>query len=350
MRPESNIPRATYRLQFHSDFTLRDGLAVVPYLHELGVSHVYASPLLTARKGSTHGYDVCDSSRLNPELGTEADMEALVQALHEHGMGLVLDLVPNHMAASPENPWWWDLLKLGMASPYANYFDVDWFSPDPQLCGKILLPVLGDELENVLDRGELKVVCENDEVTLRYYYHRFPASPGSLLVPEKTIEQAVAAFNAGRAAMTSLLERQHYRLAFWRHGNAQLNYRRFFNITELAGLRVELPQVFTDSHNRILEWYQRGWLDGLRIDHPDGLYDPAAYLQRLRQAAPGAWITVEKILEPGEDLPVHWPVAGTTGYDFLNRVTGLFIDPAGERPVTDFYASFTGEPQSSLAS
>ena len=236
-------------------------LALVPYLRDLGVSHVYASPLLTARAGSTHGYDVCDPTRLNPELGTEADLEALVHALHERGMGLVLDIVPNHMAASPENPWWWDVLQLGPASPFADYFDIDWNSPDPQLRGKILLPVLGDELERVLERGELKVVCENNEVTVRYYDHRFPASPGSLVVPEKTLEEAVAEFNASRAAMATFLEQQHYRLAFWRHGNSQVNYRRFFNIIELAGLRVELPQVFTDSHNRILDWYQRGWLD-----------------------------------------------------------------------------------------
>jgi (1->4)-alpha-D-glucan 1-alpha-D-glucosylmutase len=349
MNRKLKIPRATYRLQFHRDFTLRDALALVPYLHELGVSHLYASPLLAARKGSMHGYDVCDPTKLNPELGTKGDLEALVHALHERGMGLVLDLVPNHMAASPENPWWWDVLKLGPASAYANYFDVDWNSSDPQLRGKILLPVLGDELKSVLERGELKVVCENDEVTVRYYDHRFPASPGSLVVPEKTIEQAVASFNASRAAMTAFLERQHYLLTFWRHGNTQVNYRRFFNIIELAGLRVELPQVFADSHNRILDWYQRGWLDGLRIDHPDGLLDPEQYLQCLRQSAFEAWITVEKILEPGEDLPTHWPVAGTTGYDFLNRVTGLFIDPAGEKPVTDFYAAFTGEPTDYLA-
>jgi (1->4)-alpha-D-glucan 1-alpha-D-glucosylmutase len=349
MNQELIIPRATYRLQFHRDFTLRDALALVPYLHELGVSHVYASPLLTARTGSTHGYDVCDPTKLNPELGTETDLQALVHALHDCGMGLVLDIVPNHMAASPQNPWWWDLLKLGQGSAYANYFDVDWNSPDPQLRRKVLLPVLGDELERVLDRSELKVVCENGEVTLRYYDHRFPASPGSLVVPEKTIEQAVASFNASRVAMAAFLKQQHYHLAFWRHGNTRINYRRFFNIIELAGLRVELPQVFADSHNRILDWYQRGWLAGLRIDHPDGLHDSEQYLQRLRQAAPGAWITVEKILEPGENLPVHWPVAGTTGYDFLNRVTGLFVDPTGEKPVTDFYAAFTGEPTDYLA-
>ena len=349
MNPELKIPRATCRLQFHRGFTLRAALALVPYLHALGVSHIYASPLLTARKGSTHGYDVYDPTKLNPELGTEADLEALAHALHTRGMGLVLDIVPNHMVASPENPWWWDVLQLGLASAYANYFDVDWDAPDPQLRGKILLPVLGDELEHVLNRGELNVVCENDEVTVRYYDHRFPASPGSLVMPEKTNEQAVASFNSSRVAMAAFLEQQHYLLTFWRHGNTQLNYRRFFNIIELAGLRVELPQVFADSHNRILDWHQRGWLDGLRIDHPDGLHDPEQYLQRLRQAAPGAWITVEKILEPGENLPARWPVAGTTGYDFLNRVTGLFIDPAGEKPVTDFYAAFTGEPTDYLA-
>jgi (1->4)-alpha-D-glucan 1-alpha-D-glucosylmutase len=185
MSSQLKTPRATYRLQFHRDFTLRDAQALVPYLDALGISHVYASPLLTARKGSPHGYDGCDPTRLNPELGTEADLESLVRALHERGMGLVLDIVPNHLAASPENPWWWNVLQLGPASAYANYFDIEWHSPDPLLNGKVLLPVLGDELERVLERNELKVVCEGDEVVVRYYDHRFPVSPGSLVVPEK---------------------------------------------------------------------------------------------------------------------------------------------------------------------
>lgn len=336
-------PRATYRLQFHRGFTLRQGTQLVDYLHGLGVSHVYSSPLLKACPGSTHGYDVCDCSQLNPELGTETDFESFVAELRQRGMGLVLDIVPNHMGIGPENPWWWDVLKLGRASKFADYFDVDWDPPDPALQGKVLLPFLGDEYERVLERGELKVGCEHAEVTVRYFDRRFPASPESILVPGKFLEEAVAEFNADRQALDRFLEQQHYRLAFWKQGDARVNYRRFFNIAGLAGLRVELPLVFSDTHNRILAWHQRGYLDGLRVDHPDGLRDPKQYLERLHRAAPETWVIVEKILEPGETLPRDWPVAGTTGYDFLNRVGGLFVDPAGEKPLTDFYAEFTGE-------
>lgn len=339
-----HTPRATYRLQFHRGFTLRDALVLVPYLHALGVSHVYASPLLKARAGSTHGYDVCDYSRLNPELGTEADLEALVAALRERGMGLVLDIVPNHMGIGPENPWWWDVLQHGPASRFAGCFDIDWDPPDPRLRDKVLLPVLGDEYERVLTRGELRVVCDGSDVTVRYFEHRFPVAPESLLVPGRFLTEAVAEFNADTAALDRLLARQHYRLTWWRHGDTHLNYRRFFTITDLAGVRVEDPQVFSDTHNCVLGWHQRGWLDGFRVDHIDGLRDPARYLQRLSRAAPGAWIVVEKILEPAETLPRAWPVAGTTGYDFLNRLGGLFVDPAGEQPLTEFYAAFTGEP------
>ena len=339
-----NIPRATYRLQFHRGFTLRDALEWVPYLSALGVSHVYASPLLKARPGSPHGYDVCDPTQINPEIGTEADLESFVAALRQRGMGLVLDIVPNHMAAAPENPWWWDVLKLGRGSRFANYFDIDWDAPDPPLRGKVLLPVLGDEYERILGRGELEVVCENADVMVRYFEHRFPVSQESILVPGKFLDEAVAELNADPAALGRFLDRQHYQLAFWRHGDTQLNYRRFFTITHLVGARIELPLVFADSHNRILDWYQRGLLDGLRVDHPDGLRDPQSYLEQLRRAAPGAWIVVEKILGPGEDLPIHWPLAGTTGYDFLSRATGILVDPAGEKPLTEFYAEFTGEP------
>ena len=338
------VPRATYRLQFNRDFTLRHAIGLVPYLHELGVSHIYASPLLKACAGSTHGYDVCDCSQINPEIGTEAELESLVTTLRAHGMGLALDIVPNHMAASSENLWWWDVLQHGRTSHYANHFDIDWDSPDPQLTGKVLLPVLGDEYERVIERGELKVVCENAEVTVRYFDHRFPVYPESILVPHKFLAEAIHDFNAAPRNLKEFLDQQHYRLAFWRQGDSQINYRRFFNISKLAGVRVELPQVFADTHNRILDWHQRGWLDGLRIDHPDGLRDPQAYLSRLQTAAPGAWIVVEKILEHGEDLPPDWPVAGTTGYDFLNRVAGLFIEPSSENMLTEFYRQFTDEP------
>ncbi|HNQ87542.1 MAG TPA: malto-oligosyltrehalose synthase [Verrucomicrobiota bacterium] len=344
MKTRAQVPRATYRLQLHRGFTLRQAIALVPYLDALGVSHIYASPLLKARPGSTHGYDVCDPTRLNPELGTEADLEALAAALGERGMGLVADIVPNHMAAVPENPWWRDVLEHGRASRYADYFDIDWDPPDAPLRGKVLLPVLDDEFDRVLARGQLNVVCEAAEVAVRYGDQRFPVSPESILVPGRFLEEAVAEFNADPKAMARFLAQQHYRLACWRQGDSLVNYRRFFTLTHLVGLRVEVPQVFADAHNRILDWHQRGLLDGLRVDHPDGLRDPQGYLRRLRQAAPGAWIVVEKILEPGEGLSPDWPVAGTTGYDFLNRVAGLFIDPQGATPLTDFYVEFTGEP------
>lgn len=330
-------PRCTYRLQFHRGFTLRDGLARVPYLEALGVSHVYASPLLCARAGSTHGYDVCDPTRLNPELGTEADLEALVRALREREMGLVLDLVPNHMAVgTPENRWWWDVLRHGRASRYAGYFDVDWDAPlGDGGVGRVMVPVLGDALEVVLARGELTLDPSGPEPVLRYHEHVFPVNPGSL-EPAGGVEE-------GQDGLRRLLARQHYLLADWRRGDAELNYRRFFNITHLAGVRVEVPEVFEATHGRVLTWWRRGWLDGFRIDHPDGLRDPGEYLERLAAAAPGAWIVVEKILETGETLRAGWPVAGTTGYDFLNRASGWFLEPDGEKALTAIYGAFTGE-------
>ncbi|MBI5383148.1 MAG: malto-oligosyltrehalose synthase [Verrucomicrobia bacterium] len=338
------VPRATYRLQFNRSFTLRHATELVPYLRELGVSHVYASPLLKARPGSTHGYDVCDPSQINPEVGTEAELAAFVAALREDGMGLVLDIVPNHAGIGPENPWWWDVLKHGQASRFAGYFDIDWDSPDPELHAKVLAPVLPDSLGAVLERSELRAECEADEVALRYQDHKFPADPASLPPAGEPRRRFVADLNSSPAKLAAFLGRQHYLLTDWHEANARVNYRRFFVVNTLAALRVEEPEVFCVTHERILDWCQRGFVDGLRVDHPDGLRDPLEYLQRLRAAAPESWIVVEKILQPGEELPDDWPVAGTTGYDFLNRVTGLFADPAGEAPLTEFYAEFTGEP------
>jgi (1->4)-alpha-D-glucan 1-alpha-D-glucosylmutase len=339
-----DAPRATYRLQFHKGFKLRQAIELVQYLHKLGISHVYASPLLKARPGSMHGYDVCDFSRINPEIGTEKDLEEFVAALRRHDMGLVLDFVPNHMGIGPDNPWWWDVLKNGPNSRFADYFDIAWSPPDPALKEKLLVPVLGDEYEKVLARGELKLELENGEIVLGYFEHHFPLAPESLQPIAKTPADVVAGLNSHLNALGALIQRQHYRLAFWRRGDAQLNYRRFFNISSLAGIRVEDPRVFRDAHARVFDWRRRGLWDGIRIDHPDGLRNPQQYLQRLHDAVPHAWIVVEKILEPGEELPRDWPVAGTTGYDFLNQVGGLFVDPAGEKPLTDFCGEFTGEP------
>ncbi|MGA4645527.1 malto-oligosyltrehalose synthase [Limisphaera sp. 4302-co] len=343
--PERVVPRATYRLQLHGQFTLPDALRRVPYLHALGISHLYVSPLTSACPGSTHGYDVCDPTRLNPELGTEEDLAALVAELRRRGMGLVVDIVPNHMGiCGPHNPWWWDLLKHGPASRFARYFDVEWEAPIPDCRGRVLLPVLGDLYGRVLARGEVKLVRESGEIRVAYHQHRFPLDPETLPDTADLDDPALAALSADPEALHALLERQHYSLAWWRRGLRELNYRRFFDIASLAGVRVEDPEVFEAGHTLIRRWYEKGWIDGLRVDHPDGLRDPTAYFQRLRALAPGAWIVAEKILQPDETLPEDWPVDGTTGYEFIRRVTGLFVDPSGEGPLTDFYARFTGEP------
>jgi len=354
------IPRATYRLQFHEHFRLTDALALVPYLHALGVSHIYSSPLFKAAPHSTHGYDVCDFTQINPEIGTEADLEKLADALHEKKMGVVLDIVPNHMGiAAPENLWWQDVLKNGRASKFADYFDINWESDDETLRGKILIPILADDYEKVLARGELKL--ENSGagfqpasagkmpappaqhgILLRYFDNEFPLAPNSISenVPVEKI-------NASWAALDILIQKQNYRLAHWRDGDLKLNYRRFFAVSTLAAVRVEDEKVFNAVHALLKKWLDKNWLDGLRVDHPDGLRDPENYLRRLRALAPDKWIVVEKILQPQEPMPETWPVQGTTGYDFLNQVNGLFIDSASEKLLTDFYAEFTGEPTDS---
>ena len=341
------VPRATYRLQFHERFRLSDALALVPYLHELGISHVYASPLLKARPHSTHGYDVFDFSRLNPELGAEEDLARLAAALRERGMGLVLDIVPNHMGIDgPGNRWWWDVLAHGQDSPFARHFDIDWQSSDPRLRGKVLAPVLDAPYQRVLGQGGLQLHFDGQTFTLRYGELQFPLAPNSLsglLAPDAANSEGIRRLNASPDALDALLRQQHYRLTCWQNADTESNYRRFFNVSTLAGLRAEDPGVFNEIHHRVLAWHQRGWVAGWRIDHIDGLRDPHEYLDRLHSRTPRAWMVVEKILGPGEGLPDSWPVAGTTGYDFLTRATGLFVDPAGERPLTDFYARFTGQ-------
>ncbi|MDQ3758286.1 MAG: malto-oligosyltrehalose synthase, partial [Actinomycetota bacterium] len=260
------------------------------------------------------------------ELGGEAGHAALREALAAAGLGQVLDIVPNHMAiGAPANRWWWEVLKHGADSRYARYFDVDWDPPESKLRNKVLLPVLGDHYGRVLDAGELVVEQQGDEHVVRYHEHVFPLT------------------GEPRDDLDAWLEDQHYRLAFWRTAGRELDYRRFFDITTLIGLRVEDAEVFADTHRRIIEWVHDRVLDGLRVDHPDGLRDPEGYLHLLHGATDGPWIVVEKILEHGEQLPSTWPVAGTTGYDFLNLVGGLFVDPQGEEPLTEAYAELTGE-------
>ena len=310
----------------------------MPYLHELGISHLYASPLCQACPHSRHGYDTCDFSRFNPELGTEADLAELIAALRARGMGLILDIVPNHMGVGgPENHWWWDVLKRGPESLFAGHFDINWDSPDPRLRGKVLLPVLQDRYQKVLARGELQIENRGTSVLLRYGQNTFPINAASL----KSAPANPAQVNGNPAALDALLEQQFYRLAWFRHGDGELNYRRFFNVSSLAGLCVEREPVFNDVTALLRQWVSRGWLHGLRVDHADGLSDPESFLDRLKAVAPHAWIVVEKILKPDELLP-SWPVAGTTGYDFLNCAGGLFVDPAGAKPLTGLYARFTG--------
>ncbi len=333
------IPRATYRLQFNEHFRLSDALALVPYLRDLGISHIYASPLFKACAHSVHGYDVCDFGQLNPEIGTDADLENLAAALRENQMGLVVDIVPNHMGVgTSENSWWWDVLKNGRSSRYANHFDINWEVADETLRGKICLPVLGDEYERVLQKGELQIEEANDGYILRYFENRFPLAPNSL--PKNLILDEI---NSKRPLLRELIEMQHYRLMFWRLGDAQLNYRRFFAVNTLAGVRVEDESVFVMVHPLLRRWIEKGWIAGLRVDHPDGLREPENYLRRLWAMAPEQWIVIEKILQPHEDLPPNWPVHGTTGYDFLNQVNGLFVNPASEAALTNFYTEFTGE-------
>ena len=388
--------RATYRLQLRPGFTFDDAAEIVDYLRELGVSHVYCSPYLQAAAGSSHGYDVVDHSAVNVELGGADAHRRFCAALGEHGLGQILDVVPNHMAITPENAWWTDVLENGPASRYAGYFDVDWDPPESRLRNRILLPVLGDHYGRVLEAGELQVERRGGSLVVTYGDQWFPLAPPTYdavldRVPDddeigflsrafaalppatstdpldrlarhrdkevlkqhlaradgSAIDRAVDELNGDLDALDAVLDRQNYRLAWWRTAAHELDYRRFFDINSLAGLRMEDELVFEDTHALVLRWLVSGVLDGVRIDHPDGLRLPARYVHWLRERAPGAWIVLEKILEPGrgthppEQLP-PWSCDGTTGYDFLNRVTRVLNEPAGEAPFTDAYARFTG--------
>jgi (1->4)-alpha-D-glucan 1-alpha-D-glucosylmutase len=480
-------PGSTYRFQFHREFTLPDATRLVPYLDALGITCVYASPILKAKPGSHHGYNVVDPGKLNPEVGTEEDFAAFSEALRDCGMGLILDAVPNHMCISGDNPWWADVLEHGPSSPHGAFFDIDWFdSPRPGLHGRLLLPVLGEPYGQELEGGQLRLVFENGAFAVAYHDTRLPIDPrtyGLILGPavedlksrlgpehpdvfelqsiltqvrhlpsrgepdparaaEGRVECAVlkrrlvesrgrfpAAAEAVRvvsrrlagtpgdpasfAALDELLEAQAYRVCFWRVASDEINYRRFFDVNELAAVSTEREDVFRAVHRKLLGWLAAGQADGLRIDHPDGLYDPKGYLDRLQlhyllataravlEAAPESYpgidwnrdepalaerlraepnpparlpgkeggekpaasespsplgggigegltiarplyVVVEKILGDNEALPADWACDGTTGYEFLNAVNGLFVDPAGEAPLSDFYEEFTG--------
>lgn len=422
------IPGATYRLQLNSDFTFRDVAALVPYLADLGVSHVYCSPYLRARAGSQHGYDIIDHNTLNPEIGSTEDFEQFCQTLAAHGMSQIMDVVPNHMGVmGADNTWWLDVLENGPASLHAPYFDIDWRPAKAELRNKLLLPVLGGAYGDVLERGELELrfAPEDGAFSVHYYDHRLPIAPEcypalleerldtlslrlgehhpqllelsslasafrhlpardasdterllerqrdvqlhkqrlaelcteALEIAQHLIDTA-AEYNGSSGepesfdALHGLLEQQAYRLAHWQTAADEINYRRFFDIHDLAALRMEDSRVFESTHQLVLRLVQEGKVEGLRIDHPDGLYDPYAYFLRLqeRAAAESAapedkplYLLIEKILAPDEPLPRYWPVHGTTGYDFLGLVNALQIDTAAARDLTRFYHAFTGE-------
>jgi (1->4)-alpha-D-glucan 1-alpha-D-glucosylmutase len=301
-------PRSTYRLQVTPEFDLLDAARRLPYLHDLGVDWVYLSPVLQATEGSSHGYDVVAPSRVDRSRGGSSGLAALSAQAHRLGMGVLVDIVPNHMGVGvPEqNPWWWDVLRQGRASPYAEAFDIDWDA----FGGQVMVPVVGED-DLLPDGGVANLHVDGDR--LLYHDTAYPLAP-------------------------------HYRLVSWRRGDAELNYRRFFTITTLAGVRVEEPWVFTESHQEIERWFGEGLVDGLRIDHPDGLRDPAGYLDDLARLTGGAYVLVEKILEPGEDLPRSWATAGTTGYDALGFIDRVLIDPAGQDPLEAIESRVRGGP------
>ncbi|PPT92216.1 malto-oligosyltrehalose synthase [Xanthomonas theicola] len=350
--------RATARLQLHAGFTLLDAAAQVPYYAGLGISHLYLSPIGTAVPGSTHGYDVTDPRQVNPELGGEPALLHLSERVRAHGMGLVLDIVPNHMAAHAANPWWWDVLKHGRRSRHAGWFDIDWRAPGRD--GKLWLPVLDRPYAQALNEGALQLrVGEDGEAHLEHHDQRFPIRlEGAVAQDPPAARQAWAArlneaVRLGDDALHRLLERQCYRLAWWRVGNDMLNYRRFFDITSLAALRVEQNDVFAAVHALPLRLVAEGHLDGVRVDHVDGLADPTAYVQRLRAqldragrrrgiGAGGIALYIEKILAPQEVLRTDWPCDGSTGYDFMDQVAGVLHDPAGAAPLTALWRRQTG--------
>jgi (1->4)-alpha-D-glucan 1-alpha-D-glucosylmutase len=424
IRPQAEgcgIPGSTYRLQLNQDFTFQDATEIAEYLNQLGITDCYASPIFAAGPGSSHGYDVCDWDMLNPRIGDQSDFDHWSERLRELGMGLVLDIVPNHMGADPANPWWRDVLQNGQNSGFARWFDIDWRPPDSSVQAKVLLPILEDHYWKVLEAGKLQVVMDHGGFELEYHEHRFPLSSRSLRFLQEEIfrlsreqdhqsmtdwnllKDELAKFVTSRAdcedrgqpgrrilsralksfngipgqvesydSLHALLEMQHYRLAYWRLGKDELNYRRFFDVTGLVALRMELPEVFQATHARVLQLVRQGKITGLRIDHPDGLWNPKQYFVRLQKAistpptianqieyndrsqvshesteetASRFYVVAEKILSEGESLPLDWPIAGTTGYDFLKLVNGLFVNRSHCAALHDLYLEFTGVRQ-----
>ena len=328
-----NTPTATYRLQFRNGMTFDRAAALVPYLKHLGISHLYASPIFTAASGSTHGYDVTNANEIDPTLGGRGGFDRLVSALKNAGLGLILDIVPNHMAASLENAWWRDVIAKGEKSPYAHHFDIDWSR-------RLTLPFLGDDFDTVLANGELAIKADplTGEPALAYYDNFYP------LVAEswQGREQALIG-ETDHTLISDIHAQQPWRLMSWRDAANDLSYRRFFEITGLVGVRVEDEAVFDDAHRLILELVHSGAVDGLRIDHVDGLADPQGYLTRLRQkVGPECYLTVEKILGKGEHLPADWPVSGTTGYEFIAALSDVLVDDAKLSNLRKAYDSVAG--------
>jgi (1->4)-alpha-D-glucan 1-alpha-D-glucosylmutase len=321
----TNVPSATYRLQLHADFDLSRATEIVGYIRDLGAGAVYLSPILRAATGSQHGYDVVDHREIDPSRGGAAGLTELTDAAAAAGLTVVVDVVPNHagVADATENPAWWDVLEHGQKSTYAHWFDIDWGR------APLLIPQLGDDADLDTELTLVPSARTESGFELRYYDHAYPVAPGTGPAEGDTAWDVLA--------------RQFYRLAGYRTADTELNYRRFFAVTDLAGLRIEDPEVFAATHERMLERVRDGSIQGLRIDHPDGLVDPGGYLDRLRAAAPDAWITIEKILEPGEVLPAQWPVDGTTGYDALTEIANVVTDPGASDAFTSVYRDVTGD-------
>lgn len=396
----ARTPGSTYRIQLHKDFSFDRAAEVAEYLRELGISHIYCSPYLQAAPGSLHGYDVVDPQHVNRELGGEQAHRRFVARLKELGLGQILDIVPNHMSLGRENRYWWDVLENGTSSRYASFFDIDWQPQEERLRDKVLVPILADQYGRVVESGSIQVTRHGTQFLVEAAGQQFPVSPaslpailaraaeyaksdtlnflaasyGRLPVPEywdrrlilarhrdkvvlnellerlcaeqrhvgEAIDRSVSELNSNRDALDDFLNQQSYRLSYWKTADQQLGYRRFFDVNSLIGLRIEREHVFEETHALVLEWLKDGTLDGVRVDHPDGLRDPLEYLERLRSHAPDAWIVGEKILEPGEFLRESWPIEGTTGYDFLNAVLGVLVRPEGLIELDQIYAEFTG--------
>jgi (1->4)-alpha-D-glucan 1-alpha-D-glucosylmutase len=348
-------PTATYRFQFHEEFTFDDAAAQVPRIAALGISHVYCSPILQAAEGSTHGYDVVDPTRVNDALGGRAGFLRLAHAAARAGLGVMVDIVPNHMARSGRsNPWWWDVLAHGPHSRYVDHFDLSIDGGvDPTDAWPLLVPVLEDHLGRVVESGTLRIERDSSAggppeggYVVRHHDHEFPLAPGSVEAALEALgldDAGLTELNADPDVLEAVLDRQHYRLASWRTANEELDSRRFFNVDTLIGVRVEDEEVLADTHATILGLIHTGAVDGLRVDHVDGLRDPEGYLHRLRQlVGPGVRVVVEKILAGDEPLPPSWPVEGTTGYEFAAIVDGLFVDAAHEDACTKLHEHATG--------